>query len=496
MITGCSTTSQSDEGSDTESTGETVSYEFTDSDFDTTYDNALATSIKLSDGTSVVDGEGSTVSDDIVTISAEGVYVISGTLSDGQIVIDSDEQTIIHIILNNVTISSSNSAPIYVRQADKVFVTLQGSNKLTTIKEYEADGETNIDGVIFSQDDITINGDGELLIEGPGNGIVSKDDLCLVGINLNVDVVNHGLEANDIIKIHSGSYTVLSDDDCFNSSNDDDTSLGSIYVLDGDFDLTSSDDCLNASSSITIEGGQFELDALDDAVHSDSELTINGGKISAIACYEGLESGDIVINDGEIGITAQDDGINVSGGNDSSGFKGGQDQFATASGNLTINGGTINVTASGDGLDSNGGLTINGGQVYVTGPTNSGNGVLDYTSEGSISSGNIIAIGASGMDQTLSSTNQGVIYYQFSSSYQSGSSIEIFDSVNQLIDSYVAGTAFNMIVLSNSQLTTGNTYTLVIDNDEYSIELESLSYGTPNSQGGQRSMNSNYRKEI
>ena len=314
---------------------------------------------------------------------------------------------------------------------------------------------------------------------------------------MNIDVTNHGLEANDIIKVHSGTYNITSDDDSFNSSNDEDTSLGNIYVLDGEFDLSSGDDGIHASGSIIIDGGEFAIDAEDDGVHSDISLIINGGNIEVLGSYEGLESSDITINGGVVEVTSSDDGINVSGGSDSSGFGGGQDQFATSDGYLTINGGTVTVNASGDGLDSNGSMIINGGEIYVSGPTNSGNGTLDYNGEGSITGGNIIAVGASGMDQTLSSTDQGVIYYQFSTSYKASTLIEIYDSTGQLLDSYTASSAFNMMVASNESFTTGNTYTIVVGGDEYTIEMDSLAYGSPSSQGGgQRSMTPNSRNSI
>ncbi len=500
LLAGCSTTSESDEQATTNTQSEdattTSSYEFTDRDLDWSYDNAAATSIKLSDGGTVIEGDGANVEGDVVTITSEGIYVISGNLSDGQIIVDSDDQSKIQIVLNSVSITSSDSAPIYVKQADKVFLTLEGSNILETSGEYVLDGDVNVDGVIFSKDDMTINGDGELTITGSGNGIVSKDDLNMVGISLNIDVANHGLEANDIIKVHSGTYVIDSDDDCINSSNDEDTSLGNLYVLNGDFDLNSGDDGVHASGSITIDGGNMDIDAVDDGIHSDISLTVNGGTITVMDSYEGLESGEITINDGVIDVTASDDGINVSGGNDSSGFGGGQDQFSLDQGDLTINDGTISVKAGGDGLDSNGSMAIKGGQIHVSGPTNSGNGVLDYNNDGTITGGSIIAIGASGMDQTLSSSSQGVIYYRFSSNYQANSLIEIYDSNNQLLDSYVAVSAFNMIVVSNESLVSGETYTLIVDGDEYTIELDGLAYGSPSSQGGQRSMSQNNRRSF
>ncbi len=492
LLTGCtsgtsteSTTATSDTESDSTSQtttqtsyGEGSSIEFTERDLDSSYDESTATVIVLADGGTTISGEGASVAGDVITISAEGTYILSGSLSNGQIVIDATSEDKIQVVLDEVDITSESSAPIYIKQADKVFLTIIGDNNLETSGDYVAIDDNNVDGVIYSKDDLTINGTGTLIVEGDSNGIVSKDDLILVDVTINMNVGNHGLEANDIIKVKSGSYNITSGDDAINSSNDEDGSLGNIYICGGEFDLDSGDDALHATATITIDGGELLMSAEDDGIHSDTEIIINSGSILIEESYEGIEAADITINGGSIELTSSDDGFNVSGGNDSSGFGGGMDQFASSSGVLTINDGVIYVNASGDGLDSNGDLIINGGEVYASGPTNSGNGVIDYNGEGSITGGTIIAVGASGMDQTLTATNQGVVYMQLSQNYQSGSKIEITDSDGNVLASYTATSAFNMIVFSTSELSIGNTYTLTISGDSTTITLDTLQYGS------------------
>jgi hypothetical protein len=152
-------------------------------------------------------------------------------------------------------------------------------------------------------------------------------------------------------------------------------------------------------------------------MHADMTLTVNDGTLNISQSYEGLESAAIVINGGDIQITASDDGVNVAGGNDSSSTEGrlGQDAFSDSGQYLlTINGGNLVVDAGGDGLDSNGSIVMSGGQVIVNGPTNDGNGPLDYNGTFTISGGFIVAVGSSGMAQTTSdSSSQYSLLYNY-----------------------------------------------------------------------------------
>jgi len=195
---------------------------FSDRDYETEYDEDEAISIELN-------GES-------VTISEEGTYIISGTIEDGSIIIDAEDAKV-QLILDNCSITSTDSAAIYVKDADKVFITTaEGSvNHLTNTTGFVADGDTNVDAVIFSKDDLTLNGEGTLIIESADNGICSKDELVITSGSYEIEAGGHGLQGKDDIAISGGDFTITSGEDAIHAKNSDDASLGYVVIEDGTF---------------------------------------------------------------------------------------------------------------------------------------------------------------------------------------------------------------------------------------------------------------------
>lgn len=325
-----------------------VSDMFSDRDLSGEYDASSAISIRLSDNSSTCESDQVSVSGNTITISGEGIFLLSGTLSDGQIIVDADGQKV-QLVLDNTAISNSSSAAIYVKQADKVFLTLAGasSNTLSSTGEFVAIDDNNIDAAIFSKANLTLNGSGTLTVEcATAHGIVSKDDLCITGGTYAVISSGHALFGKDSVRISSGSFTLTSGKDGIHSENTEDTQKGFIYIADGSFTVNSTGDGLDASSVLQIDGGIFDArssckgiksdsdmmisdvtltidsadDALhaggsvnimsgaytiateDDGMHSDTDLVIFGGEIAISKSYEGLEGMTITINDGNISL--------------------------------------------------------------------------------------------------------------------------------------------------------------------------------------------------
>jgi len=423
-------------------------------------DRALSGSYDENESEHIVLGE------DSVTITEEGTYILSGTLKDGMVIVDVQDTEKVQLVLDGVEIVNSTGAAIYVKQADKVFITLaEGStNTLKSTGEFVAIDENTIDATIFSKDDLTINGTGSLIVESAkGHGIVSKDDLVITNGTMEVTAASKGIAGNDSVRIADGNITITSGTDAIHAGNGEDTDKGFVYI----------------------ENGSIYISAGDDGIHADNILLIAGGTIEIAESYEGLEGLAIEIRDGVTRIVAKDDGINAAGGNDQSGGSW-ADMFASQEGVLIhIAGGYLSVNADGDGIDSNGDLYVSGGNIYVSGPTNSANGALDHNGTAQITGGIVVAVGASGMAENFGDTStQGSILVNTSSAQAAGTEVKLLDSDGNVLASYTSEKSFNSVVVSCPDLEVGSTYTLQIGSENTEITLESLIYGSGQGMGG------------
>ncbi|QKS46610.1 carbohydrate-binding domain-containing protein [Paenibacillus cellulosilyticus] len=319
---------------------------FSDRDLEQTADLTAATQINLE-------------SEQDVTLDKEGVYVLSGEVENVTVVVDAPEDAKVQVVLDGVSITNEDAPAIYVKEADKVFVTstADSENYMEVSGSYAADGDTNLDAVIFSRADLTLNGTGSLdIVSTEGNGISSKDDLKITGGEYTIKSSTDSLEANDAILISDGTITIDSGKDALNSKNDEDTTRGYIYI----------------------KGGTLNIKAADDAIRGNSFVQIDGGTINIESCEEGIEANSIKINDGQIKMYANNDGINasqkidsdvvieVNGGTIDVSMASGDTDAFDSNGDIYINGGTINVEAV-SAFDADGTAQLNGGDVTVNG---------------------------------------------------------------------------------------------------------------------------------
>ena len=460
---------------------------YSDRDLDASYEESEAVQVDLN-----------TVTGDY-TITSAGIYVFSGTLADGSIIVNAGEEDKVQIVLSNASITNSDGPAIYAVEADKVFVTAEDQtvNTISDGSSYAQDTfGNNPDAAIFARCDLTINGSGTLTVFGNYKfGIVGKDEVVITNATLLVTAVSDGIVGKDSVSINSGSITILAGGDGIVSENSDDTTLGSVLIDGGTIDIQTTgtnadsakgikaqaalainggsitidaqDDALHSATSIAVTNGTITLSSNDDGIHSDDLVAISGGEITVLQSYEGIEGGSITISGGVVDVTASDDGFNAAGGADSSSGNGprGNDSFAAdTSKSLVISGGTIAVNADGDGLDSNGTLTISGGTIYVSGPTSSGNGALDSGSTMTISGGTIVAAGSAGMAQTFDqSSTQASLSYTFTATQQAGTTITLQDASGTVLASYTPEKAFQSVVISTPELVTGQSYRLYAD---------------------------------
>ena len=255
---------------------------FSSKDQEIGYDEASCVKITLSGSSAQAEGDGVTVSGSTVTVTKEGTYLLSGTLEHGAVIVDADQNAKIRLIFNGVKINCDTSAALYVRQADKVFVTLApgSENTLSNSAAFAAIDDNDIDAVVFSKDDLTFNGNGTLTVNAVyGHGITSKDDLVFSGGTYRVTAEKKGIDANDSIRIADGNFTVTSGTDALHVENTEDTSKGYLYISDGSFTLTAGTDGMDASGAIQIDGGSFTI-------------TTGGGSQNASTKQDGSRNGD------------------------------------------------------------------------------------------------------------------------------------------------------------------------------------------------------------
>jgi hypothetical protein len=412
---GCATTKESTQVQNSSNTtvavkAVSVSYDSDDYYFD--WKNSSYKTIELSGNLATVKGDGIAVQGSLVTISASGVYEITGTMTNGSIVVDVNKETdtnTVFLVFNGANITSLTSAPIYIKDAKKAVIILENGtdNSVaggsgTIVNE---DGEPS--AAVFSKADLTITGSGTLAVEADYNdGITGKDDLKITDGTLTINSKSDGIVGKDSLIVKNGNITVTAGKDGLRSTNETDEGKGNIVLQSGQFAVTAANDGLQAAKILQIDDGQINLNSgggypgksistgndfggrpgqpnatatsdtksteeskkglkagqgilinggsinvssYDDAVHSNGEIVINGGILSLQSGDDGVRAeNNILINNGEIRVKNSYEGLEGS--------------------NITVNGGKINTVSSDDGFNINnnsGVLNINGGEIAI-----------------------------------------------------------------------------------------------------------------------------------
>ena len=352
-----------------------------------------------------INGEGVQWENQILYIKTAGTYVISGELLDGQILVDAEEEDEVQIVLNGAEIHCEDQAAIYAKQCRYLILTLaEGSkNKISDGETYVfEDGEDEPDSVIFSKDDLIINGTGELEAEGNyAHGIVSKDDLILVSGTIHVTSVKDGVKGKDSVTAENPNITIISGEDGICSNNDSDSEKGTIVLKDGTYTITAEEDGIQAETALEILGGTYEITTGGGSENGTKSITFGekmerpedgmmekpedgtlqkpGGEytpadaVSAASeetdvSRKGIKSGtQLVIEGGSFVLNTADDSIHTNGDAQildgtfeiSSG-----DDGVHADGKLIIEDGILNIADSYEGLEGSN-VEISGGEISV-----------------------------------------------------------------------------------------------------------------------------------
>lgn len=232
---------------------------FSDRDLNPDY-SMITAEINLTGNSAEITGNGVSVSGSSVTVSGEGIYHITGTLDDGQIIVDADKNKV-QLVLDNASVNCSNSPAIYVKSAKKVFMTLADGSKnyISDGTDYSVtDSTENPDSAIFSHDSLTFNGNGELDVTGNYNdGIRSKDDIVITGGTITVNAVGDTIKANDYVAVADGVLNLTAGQHGINASNNNDDSMGFVYIEGGDFTITSGGGSSESTKVHTDDFGKF-----------------------------------------------------------------------------------------------------------------------------------------------------------------------------------------------------------------------------------------------
>lgn len=348
---------------------------FTERDEKADYDESNAVKIELNGSSAKANDNSVKISDSTVTITKDTTHIISGSLNNGMVIVDAPDTAKLQIVLKNVSITSETSAPLYIKEADKVFVTLVGENTLTSGENFTAIDDNDIDATVFSKQDLTFNGSGSLSVFSPsGHGIVGKDDLVFTGGSFTVTSAAHAIDANDSVRIKNTTISADSGKDGIHAENSDDDSKGFIYIASGSIKIESEGDGISSGSYLQIEGGAIDINAgggyeNGSKSHSDNFGQFGGGggmhggmkpdgrsmtgtsttiDSDSSTSMKGIKSGNsMLISNGTIMIDSADDSIhsNIS---------------------ATINGGTFEIASGDDAIHAEDTLTVTNGKFNIT----------------------------------------------------------------------------------------------------------------------------------
>lgn len=291
-----------------------------------------------------------------IQIDSAGVYVLTGTAVNATVIVEAGKDDKVQLVLDGVSVTNTDFPAIYVKSADKAFITVSGDSSLSVTGAFRADGSTNTDGVIFSKADLTLNGTATLTVSSVCNGIVGKDDIRITGGTYRISASSKAVEANDSIRVAGGTLDLTAGTDGLHAENDEDAEKGYVYI----------------------SGGSLTISAGDDGVHGTSVVQIDSGSLN-IRAAEGIEGTYVQVNGGTVSIQSSDDGINAGR------------KSAAYTPTVEINDGDITIVMGGgdtDGIDANGNIVVNGGIIRVT-----GNSTFDYDGTAQYNGGTIIVNG-------------------------------------------------------------------------------------------------------
>lgn len=478
----------------------------------TSHDESQASQITLADQTATVTGQGASFSDQTLTITQAGTYVLTGIGKNIKLVVEAADTDQVHLVFQNLTLEGEGTL-LQINKAQEVVISLaEGSQNALT--ESQANDDEEVKATIHSQVPLTLNGTGNLTLTAlTKNALEVEDDLKVLGGTYTVKAANHGFKAEGALAIEAATLTIEAGKDGLHAEHDETTER----------------------ANISLNPTQLSIAATEDGVDAGNELTIKGGTITVSQSEEGLEARVIRQLGGDVTIKSSDDGVNASAGSSSKtsdtsatskttdasatsntadtsssasqatatpaatsqadqankdknatlpsppagqappqggqppqngqgpgGMPPGGQEESDPSLQIILEGGTLTIDAEGDGIDSNGTVSISGGSLVVNGSVQGGNGPLDAAGDITITGGTVWALGTSDMLQGFAQgSTQASITANIAGT--AGQTLIILDANGKEVTRQTASKDFQAVIMSSADLVDGQTYTIQVE---------------------------------
>lgn len=479
---------------------------------------SVTTAITLADNNISIKGPGARAQGSTLTITADGIYELTGTLTNGQVIIEAPDAAKVELVLSGVDISAGENAAIYCRNADDLIITLtEGThNTLTDSGKFSFADAVNEEpnAALFSTCDLNIGGKGWLAVNASfRHGISTKDDLVIEGGGYMIAATMDAIRGTDSVTVRNGSFDLTAGGDGFQASSADDPAKGwalfeggsynihacsdgvqaetELTITGGDFDIVtdgepagesdsqkglkaaniltvedgtfriiSKDDAVHADVDTVINGGTFYIETGDDGIHANRNLYINGGVIDIPDCYEGFEGTVIEVNGGKSFINASNDAVSAAAGTpeaEAGGNRGGNPYVYAV-----FNGGELEAVSGGDTVDSNGNIYVRGGTLRLSSPPKpSYEGALLCNGDVTISGGSVALVGNMGVN--VYCEEQPVLWVSHVEEQAMGSTVSLRDQAGNILLEVTARKAYVQSAFTSPELQIGSTYGVYID---------------------------------
>lgn len=271
---------------------------------------AKATTVTFSDAGAEIKGPGVRFEDGVLTISTGGAYRLSGSLSDGQLVVDTgEEKQAVQLILDGVSVCCAGDAALHIRRAGDtdIYTMHDTENRLVSGTERELMADPAASGAaLYAEDDIDFYGPGNLIVEGYiNNGIACKNDIDILGGDCSIIAVNNGLKGNESVEVTGGSLSITCGNDGIRTSNAGKEGKGNIRITGGSVTVAAGDQGLCAVKDIEITGGRLEVRAHADGLKAGEKsapgrVQVSGGESTVVSGNDAIDAAALNISGGSL----------------------------------------------------------------------------------------------------------------------------------------------------------------------------------------------------